>query len=102
MKLGKFKLETPDKLGEKLREILVDGSINRLSQLVEAGRMLNEAIDLAVGECLPFHKFNLGRSALKIKPGEGFGAIMRFPKPPKVSAPVKIIAALIGLLWTPL
>lgn len=49
-----------------------------------------------------FYKFNLGRSALKIKPGEAFGAHLSWKKTPQVSRPVRILIEIIGLRWTPL
>ncbi len=49
-----------------------------------------------------FYKFNLGKSALKIKSGEAFYATLSWKKTPYVSKPVKIIVELIGLTWMPL
>ncbi len=49
-----------------------------------------------------YHKFNLGKSALKIKPGEEFSCSISWKKTPLVSKPVLIIAELIGLRWTPM
>ncbi len=49
-----------------------------------------------------YYPFNLGRSALKIKPGEAFMARLSWQKPPYVSKPVRIVTEIIGLLWQPL
>ncbi len=61
-----------------------------------AARLLEKAIGTT------FYKMNLGRSALKIKPGEPFSVTLSWKKAPPVMRPVKIITELIGLLWMPL
>ncbi len=49
-----------------------------------------------------FYKFNLGKSALKIKPGEAFRAALSWKKTPLLSKPVKIYVEIVGLRWTPM
>ncbi len=68
------------------REALID----------HAAKLLEHAVG---GE---YYKFNIGRSAIKIKSGEDFGMELRWKHTPQLTNNVKITMEMIGLLWTPL
>ncbi len=82
----------------------MEKKINKLTDMVKA--LLGEKADLEhadVGyKSAPYHRFNLGRSALKIKPGEAFGIRVEFGHAPKIKKPCKLVAAMHGLMWMPL
>jgi hypothetical protein len=65
-----------------------------LTPLVECARSLIEAH--------PYHRFTIGRSALKLDSREAFSASIVWNEPPVVSRPVRIMVVLVGLYWKPL
>lgn len=69
------------------------------------GKLSREEIDQMVelqARSFQMLKFNLGKSALKIKPGEEFYANIEYPSAPRVSRPVKATLLIEGLMWAPL
>lgn len=67
----------------------------------ETNRWIERSKEVAAKRS-PLFKFNLGRAAIKIKPGEAFGVRWSWPKPPKVSRPIKVYQLIEGLHWSPL
>ncbi len=66
-------------------------------------KLVEMAIQLLDKTCgKNYYPFNLGRSALKIKPGEAFSMLLSWKKTPQVSRPVRIVMEIVGLLWQPL
>ncbi len=60
----------------------------------------NESIAAVSEEAKMFHKFNIGKRCLKIRPGEAFGMSIEFKNAPKISKPARIVAAMHGLKWS--
>ena len=100
-----------NKLG-KIAQSIKDEATNRERELSELERHVCDTVVLlqnevvkkirGQGEYVPYHRFNLGCSALKIRPGKMFNAHLVFPRSPKVSQDVEIVVALVGLNWSPL
>jgi hypothetical protein len=75
----------------------MDGVEHTNQKLVE---MAIQLLDKTCGK--NYYPFNLGRSALKIKPDEAFSMTLSWKKTPLVSRPVRITMEIVGLLWQPL
>ncbi len=90
------------------RELILVGSAPKkddqpTQEEIENAALLKTAVKLlekASGK--NYYPFNLGKSALKIKPGEQFSMTLSWKKTPLVSRPVRIIMEIIGLRWAPL
>ena len=69
-------------------------------------RLIDYAVKLlekaGSGNKQKYYPFNLGRSALKIKPDEAFKMTLSWKKTPQVLKPVRIVMEIVGLLWQPL
>ena len=50
----------------------------------------------------PYHRFNIGRTALRIKPGEKFHMSLVWNQPPETSRPLRLTVMIVGLMWKPL
>ena len=106
----------PEKLAsdyERIKEILADpmfagtkratdpgdgGRLDKLSEFEEGAYNLARRL-LGMEPC---HRFNMGRSALKIKPGESFGMSLSWAEPPQTSRRLRLTAMIVGLWWKPL
>ncbi len=93
----------------------ISDSIHREFMAVEKYKNPDESIDdyeqrivsaatgiYAKQSCGNYYPFNLGKSAIKIKPDENFGCHISWKKTPLVLRPITFITEIVGLLWTPL
>jgi hypothetical protein len=78
---------------EKINALMKDETID-WSKIAPVRDALKEVLRYDI-----YHRFNLGRSAIRIKSDEVFSASIDWNKPPVVSKPVRIQVVLVGLFW---
>ncbi len=66
------------------------------------GEIATDIIGANVSRTPGVHRFNLERTAFKIRHGEQFSARIDFNGAPKISRDARIVAAIHGLKWTPI
>lgn len=85
-----------------LEAIKYDENTLDIDVVLQVAKLTREIADIFKDSFVPFHRFNIGRSALRIKFGEAFGCKASWDDPPKIAAPVRVTASIIGLKWIPL